>query len=318
MANTFVTPTMIAQRALATLYNDAVLAGLVNRDYDGDFTGKQGDTVNVRVPVVFTADAFDRTEGIVIQNATEERFPLVLSSLADVSFDVTSEEMLLDIDDFAARLIQPAMEAINQKVDGDLADELVAAARQTPVSGGDFVQQEAGGGIVTTNDDTEPLKALVAARVKLGRAKLPTLNRSAVISPEGAGAALSGTLIVQANQRGDTDGLVEAAIGRKFGFDTFESQVLGDNPEGSGRHAADGVAFHRDAIVLATRALEIPLGKQDANGHAVGAAVEQYKGMGLRVVYDYDVVHKQDVISIDFLYGTRAVRPYGAVQLTLL
>jgi hypothetical protein len=157
----------------------------------------------------------------------------------------------------------------------------------------------------------------VCAKVKLGRAKLPTMNRSSIISPEGAGAALSGDLIVQAQQRGDTDGLIEAAIGRKFGFDVFESQVLGDNDEGTGRHAADGVAFHRDAVALTTRALQIPLGKQDSDGNTVGASVAEYKGMGLRVVFDYSVTKKQDVVSIDFLYGVRAVRPQGAVLLDL-
>ncbi len=315
MANVFLTPLLVAQRALATLYNNAVIAALVYRDYDADFTGKQGDTVNVRVPVLFAASEFNRTAGIVIQNATEDRFPIQLNNIADVSFSVTSEELLLDIDDFSVRLLVPAMEAINQKVDGDLADALISAAYQVANPSGDYAAKQTGGGTVVSADPVEPLKCLVGARVKMGRAKLPTLNRAAVISPESAGEALSGDLIVQANQRGDTDGLVDAAIGRKFGFDTFESQVFGDNPHLHGRHIADGVAFHSDAIALATRALQIPLGKMDANGVSVGAAIAQYKGMGLRVVYDYDVNHKQDVVSIDFLYGLRAVRPQGAVEL---
>lgn len=316
MANTFIHPTVIAQRALATLYNNAVLANLVFRDYDGDFTGKIGDTVMVRVPVVFTANQFDRSSGITVQNATEDSFPVVLDKIVDVSFSVTSEEMALLIDDFDPRLIQPAMEAIAQGVDASIADELVVAAAQTAATGGDYPSRTAGGGTCVSADATEPLKALVCAKTKMGRAKLPTLNRYAVLSPEGTGAALSGDLIVQAQQRGDTDGLVEAGIGRKFGFDVFESQVLNDGG-GSGRHTADGVAFHRDAVALATRALEVPLGKQNANGQAVGAAVATYKSLGLRVVYDYDINKKQDVISIDFLYGVRAVRPQGAVILNL-
>lgn len=317
MANVFITPTVIAQRALATLYNDTVLAGLVYRDYDPDFTGKQGDTINVRVPVVFTAKKFDRTTGIEIQNATEDKFPVTLDQLADVSFDVTAEELLLDIDDFATRLVTPAMEAISQGVDADLADALYTASQQVADPGGDYPAKQTGGGTVPSPDSNEPLKVLVPARTKLGRSKLPTRNRFAVLSPEGAGAVLGGSLAVVANQRGDTDGLVEASIGRKFGFDTYESQVLGDAEGGHGRHEADGIAFHRDAIALATRSLPIPLGKQEANGDTVGAAVEQYKGMGLRVVYDYDVHKKQDVVSIDFLYGVRAVRPQGAVELYL-
>lgn len=315
MANTFITPSVIARNALATLYNDAVLAGLVHRDFDPDFTGKQGDTVNVRVPVVFQGNQFNRAAGIVIQNATEDSFPVVLSKIVDVSFNVTSEEMTLKIDDFREQLIQPATEAINQAVDADLADTLDAASQQVANPAGDYPAKQTGGGTVVSADSNEQIKVLVPARVKLGRSKLPTTNRSAVFSPEAAGAIMGGALIVQANTRGDTDGLVEAAIGRKYGFDSYESQVLGDNEAGTGRHSTDGLAFHRDAITLATRALEIPLGKQDNDGNPVGAAVEQYKGMGLRVVMDYDVNKKQDVVSIDFLYGTRAVRPQGAVRL---
>lgn len=327
MANVFITPLLIAQRALATLYNDAVLAALVYRDYDQDFTGKQGDTVNVRVPVVFNANVFDRTAGITVQDADEQSFPVVLDKLADVSFDVTSEEMLLDIDDFSGRLLQPAMEAINQLIDSEIADNLINASQQASGTTGDWVAKQAGGGTVTSADATEPLKCLVAARSKLGRNRIPTMNRAAVISPEAAGAALGGNLIVQANMRGDTDGLVEASIGRKFGFDVFESQVFGGkgasedgmpyDVAGGAAANANGVAFHRDAVALATRALEIPLGKRESDGTPVASAVAQYKGMGLRVVYDYDVTHKQDVVSVDFLFGVRAIRPYGAVELNL-
>jgi hypothetical protein len=314
---------MVAQRALAILYNETVLGALVYRDYDQDFAGQVGDTVNVRVPAVFTAEQFNRSAGITVQDAKEQSFPITLDNIIDVSFAVTSEQLLLDIDDFAVRLLAPAMEAVNQGVDAALADELITAANQAGVSGGDYPSTYAGGsnsangGVCTTNDTAEPLKALVCARVRLGRAKLPTLNRAAVISPEAAGQALSGDLIVQANTRGDTDGLIEASIGRKFGFDTYESQVLGDNKGGSGRHAADGVAFHQDAIALATRVMEVPLGKRDSAGDTVGVAIETYKSLGLRVVYDYDIHYKQDVVSIDFLYGCRAVRPQAAVELDL-
>ncbi len=41
MANRFITTHVIAARGLATLYNTIVLAGLVWRDFDADFRGKQ-------------------------------------------------------------------------------------------------------------------------------------------------------------------------------------------------------------------------------------------------------------------------------------
>src|SRR4051812_34529085 len=103
MAHTFISPTVIAQRALATLYNSTLLAGLVYRDYDAAFAGKVGDTVNVRKPATFEAKVFDRAVGIELQDARETSFPVVLDTILDVSFPVTSEELTLEIDDFAAR-----------------------------------------------------------------------------------------------------------------------------------------------------------------------------------------------------------------------
>ncbi|MFE0517319.1 P22 phage major capsid protein family protein, partial [Streptomyces sp. NPDC058964] len=71
MANTFLTPDLIATRALATLYDTTVMAQLVHRDYDSDFRGRVGDTVTVRKPAVFTAQEFNRSTGIQPQDAVE-------------------------------------------------------------------------------------------------------------------------------------------------------------------------------------------------------------------------------------------------------
>jgi len=302
MANTIITPTVIARRALATLYNNAVLAGLVYREYDQDFTGKQGDTVTVRTPAIFTANEFDRTVGIELQDVTEGSFDVTLDTLIDVSFPVTSEEMTLEIDRFDERLLAPAMEAINQDVDGRLAEALVDAA------------EGAGGGGTVTWDGSlgrTVFTGSAGARAKLGRSKLPNSERYAVLSPEGAGVLLSDELFLRADASGSTDGLREASIGRALGFDTYESQVFGFGPGDRGQ--ADGVAFHRSAVVLTTRTLERPDGVAPNQ-----VAVETYQGLGLRVVKDYDINKKQDVISVDFLCGVAAHedRVAGAVQLS--
>lgn len=302
----FLTMPQIANRALATLVNSSVLIALVNRDYDASFAGKQGDTVNVRVPLVFTATRFNRATGIVLQDPQEDTFPVVLDQIADVSFPVTSEDMTLVIDDFSERLLVPAMEGILEQVEGDVVEAVVDAANQTANPSGDYVEQQTGGGVVSGTD----ADVLIDARTRLGRNKMPTLNRYAVFSPEGEGKILKDPRMHEADKRGDTDGLIEAAIGRKFGFDSYESNYMGYGPGDRGQ--ADGVAFHRDAVTLATRTLEKPMGKVGAQ-----AAIANYKGLGLRVVYDYDITYKQTVVSVDFLYGVRTVRPQGAVELNL-
>lgn len=307
---TLLTMERVANRALATLVNNSVLIGLVSRDYDPSFAGKQGDTVNVRVPMTFTSTRFNRSTGIVLQDPDETSFPVVLDQIADVSFAVTAEDLTLTIDDFAGKLLQPAMQAIIEQVEGDLVEELADAANQTANPSGDYVEKQAGGGVVSTPDADHPAQVLIPARVKLNRAKMPTINRYAIFSPEAGGVVIGDPTMHEADKRGSTDGLIEAAIGRKFGFDSYESNYLG---YGAGdRGQTDGVAFHRDAITLATRTLDLPLGKVGAQ-----AAVSNYQGLGLRVVYDYDITYKQTVCSVDFLYGTRAIRPQGAVELQL-
>lgn len=299
MAHTLIKPTVIAGEALAVLYNTTVLAQLVHRDFDREFTGKQGDTVTIRTPTTFTANTFDRGSGISLQNATESSTSIALDTILDVSFAVTAEDLTLTIDNFRDRFIAPAMEGMVQAVDGVIAENLVDAA------------EGVGGGGTSTWSSSKASNVFVGetgARSKLTRAKAPTVNRYAVLSPEATGIALTEELIVAADKSGWTDALRQGAVGRLFGFDTYETQTLGYGPADAGQ--ADGVAFHRDAIALVTRTLQAPLG-------TVNVATENYKSLGLRVVQDYDITYKQDVVSIDFLYGIKKLRPEWAVQLSL-
>lgn len=117
MANTFLTPSIIAKAALATLYETCVMAQLVHRDYEQEFVSRVGDTISVRKPAVFQANEFNRAQGIQIQNASEGSVPITLNHFSDVSFAVTAEELTLEIEDFGTQLLNPAMEAISQKID---------------------------------------------------------------------------------------------------------------------------------------------------------------------------------------------------------
>jgi hypothetical protein len=367
-------PTVIARRALAMLYNTTLLAGLVYRDYDQEFAGKVGDTVNVRKPATFQAKEFDRATGIELQDPRETSFPVVLDTILDVSFPVTTEEMTLTIDNFAERLLNPAMEAIVQDIDSRLATELLIASAggatrpataaaatnvvtstQHRYSNGDKVELTAktgGTGLLTatgyfvrdatadtfklaatpqgaeidiTTDMTAgtirevgggtatgatPNAAFRKAREILSRNRIPTLGRSALLSPEATSDATGDEVFLHADKSGSTDALREANIGRVFGFDTYEAQGIG--PAETPPRDADGVAFHRDSVALVTRTLEKPMGVAPNQ-----VAIESYKGLGLRVVYAYDTDKKQDVVSVDFLLGVETVRPGGAVKLDI-
>ncbi|MFE0808208.1 P22 phage major capsid protein family protein [Streptomyces sp. NPDC058848] len=287
MANSFLTPDLIATRALATLYETTVMAQLVHRDFDADFRGKQGDTVTVRKPATFTAAEFDRTTGIQPQDAVEGSVDVKLNHFADVSFTVTTEQLNLEITDFGTQLLDPAMEAISQKIDRDL------------LSLRDDVTQTVGATAGRTLGDPE---ILIDAGTTLNKQNVPSTDRQAVIGPATNGEWLDSPVLKQVNTSGSTEALREAYLGRRlFGFDPYMTQNI-EEPE-------EGLAFHRSAFALVMRPLEVPPGAQDA-------VIMNYKGFSLRVVYSYDIKYKQTVVSVDCLYGTKTLDANRAVLLT--
>ena len=109
----------------------------------------------------------------------------------------------------------------------------------------------------------------------------------------------------EADKVGDNGtALREASLGRKFGFDTYMDQnVLKDEGE-----IIQSLAFHKNAFALVTRPLALPNG-------AAKAAIVNYDGFGLRVVYGYDITKKTDTISIDMLCGMKTLDASLAVKM---
>lgn len=293
MANALLTPDVIAQAALATLYETTVMAGLVHRDYEDVFAGAVGDTITIRKPATFVAMEYNRADGITVQDANESGIPMTLNHFADVSFAVTSEELTLKITDFSERLLSPAMEAIAQKIDRDLLALRTNVVQQVGTTSGALWSQP---------------ESLIDAGVKLTQKSVPASQRYAVVGPVMAGEWLKGDLLKRADARGSTEGLREASLGnRVFGFDPYETNNISVPTPGTGISTTEvGVAFHRTAFALAVRPLALPRG-------ASNAAIANYKGFGLRVIYGYDMDKKQDVVSIDCLYGTKTLDPNRAV-----
>lgn len=295
MANTFLTPDVIARAALATLYENTVAAQLVHRDYSTEFVAKVGDTITIRKPAVFEAEEFNPSTGINIQDATEGSVPVVLNHHADVSFEVTSKQMALEIEDFAEQLLNPAMEAISQKIDRD-----VLAFRN------DLTQEV---GQATGSEYTKP-ESLIDAGVLLDIANVPLTERRAIVGPRTKGHWLKNDILKRADQSGSTAGLRQANFGGDlFGFTGYMSQNIGQPAAvpGPGDPTTEvNVAFHRTAVALVTRQLELPRG-------AANASIQGYKGFGIRVVIDYDQKFKKDVVSLDVLYGVKTLDANRAV-----
>lgn len=301
MANTLVTPDVIARQALVSLEEQLVMQPLVYTDVTSDFAAARvGDTVNVRKPAVFESKKFDRATGIQIQDATESKIPVKLDQFDTVDFEVTSEDFMLSIDDLDERLISPAAFAIATGV-----DQQILSLRN------DITQEV---GTVVAGDPfrargwTHP-RVLIGAGGVLNAAKVPATERRAVIGVETQAAWLDTDDLQHVEKSGTTEALREAYLGRRLsGFDPYWTQ----NVQGPAVAPAPGqpttevgVAFHRTAFAFASAPMMLPPGAQ--------GAVQSREGLSIRVTWSYDINRKATVFSLDILYGVKTLDANRAV-----
>ena len=207
---TLITPLIVAREALIALENNMVMGNLVHRDYSREFQNV-GATVVVRKPASFTATAFTQgAAGAAAQTITEGSVAVILDKLWDVSFEVTSMELSLDIVDFSEQLLQPAMRAIAQAVDLDLCTRSATAiANYYPVTSTAVVA------------DVANLSAVLDIN------KAPMTDRRLVLHPATKAGFIPLDAFLNADKRGDGGkALRSAELGEVMGFNCYSDQNI--------------------------------------------------------------------------------------------
>lgn len=366
---TLLTPSIIAKEALMVLENELVFANLVHRDYSKEYQ-KVGSTVTIRIPTTFSSTAVSDT--VSVNTITESSVNVVLGSHLDITFEVTSQELSLDIVDFSQQTIQPAMRAHAQKIDELIAELYVDIPACGTVTG------------------TAVIADVLRARRALNDNKCPMQGRNFVVAPRTEAAFLGIESFLTAEKRGVTQAIRDANMGRVLGFDFYMDQNIqthsanetdyatsataawavdatagtidacatgGTHEKGAvfyctghtatnfyvltkaatatdatmvlawepglkeslvdngtvtwnasaASHLAN-LAFHKNAFALVTAPLAPPLG-------GAKAGVLNYKGLSCRVVYDYTMMTKKNLISIDMLCGVKTLDKSLATRL---
>jgi len=119
MANTILTPTAVTREALRILHQKLNFVGTITRDYDSSFAqsgARIGDTLKIRKPNQFTVRS---GANISTQDVTEQSVSLQISQQKGVDVQFSSVELTLDLDDFSARILDPAMSVLAANIEAD-------------------------------------------------------------------------------------------------------------------------------------------------------------------------------------------------------
>ena len=121
MGNVNLTIDMITNKSLAILENELVITSNVNKSYDNSYAvagAKIGNALRIRLPDRATVST---SASLAVEDVTEEQVTLTVSDRAQIALSYTTEDLTMDIDDFAERKIKPRMSQIAATIDYNVA-----------------------------------------------------------------------------------------------------------------------------------------------------------------------------------------------------
>lgn len=242
MANAFTNPSMVAAEALRHLENNCVMGKLVYRGYETEWKQRPrgwniGNTVTIKTPAYFrVTDGRDITGNIV--ELKEQSTTFVVNQWKNVAWNLTAEEMTLDLDKWSKRFLKPAMQALSNYIDVALLGLYTDVPNQVGIPG--------------TTPSNFYVFAQAAAR--LDEEACPMDNRYCVIDPQ-AQARLTDHLKGLFQQAIVTKSIEKGRIIDNFaGFKMFMSQNVNTHTNGDWATLTDvqkdGIASDRDATML--------------------------------------------------------------------
>ena len=239
MANAFLTANRIAREALPILSDNLVAPNLMYKDYSETYQ-KQGDTIQVKRPNIFTAEDFAPGASITIQDLNQFPVYVTLDQIADVSVEITAREMAMNFESFNDEILEPAVVAIAEKIN----TVGLALANDVPY----WV------GVAGTTPAT--LGPIADAMRTLDVNKVPQSLRRAIWDPYANAELLQLDTLVEQDKAGTNAALRMAAMGNVYQFGNYMSQGVQTHTAGAYSALADVTA----AITAANKAVDTATG----------------------------------------------------------
>lgn len=235
--NTELTISMITFEALRVLKNNLTFTRRINRQFDGKYGvegAKIGTTLNVRKPAQYTV----RTgQTLQIQDFVETSVPVTLDKQKGVDLAFSSQELLLDIDDFSRRILNPAIAALANQIDYDglqlysKVAQIVGTPGVTPATS--LIYLNAG---VSLDNSLTPMDG----------------RRSMVITPQMQATLVSALSTLFQSASAIAEQYVKGTMGTTAGFDFFMDQNCPTHTFGDlgGAPAVDGATANGASTVV--------------------------------------------------------------------
>lgn len=295
MANSFYTPTQVAQTAVAMAEQGAYLSGTINRNYENDLLGGGGKstTVNIKVPSALVArerGIDDVTTAVILDQLSETTIPLTLGTHVYSGVALSEGDLSLHLTSFAEQVLAKQVDAVVDDIE-DVVSGVINGA--LGLQTGEKVRPSVGSNLKAAWA-ADPVKFLIDVRRILIARGVPTTALNVTVGTNVYADLVSTGKLLDASQAASSAALREGAVGRVAGFTIVEStRVDPDNI----------VAYHRDAFTLATRAPLVP------SGVAFGA-FQASNGYSLRYIRDYDASVMKDRSIVSTFAGAAALPLY--------
>jgi hypothetical protein len=217
MANAILTPTAVTREALRILHQKLNFIGTITRDYDSSFAksgAKIGDTLKIRKPNQFTV----RTgANLSAQDVTEQSVSLQVSTQKGVDVQFSSNELTLSLDDFSARILEPAMSVLAANVEADAMSMYK-----------DVANSVWNGGSALT------LAKVLAGRKILQNALAPLNDRTANLNTQDTVDLVDGLKGLFQDSSQIAEQYREGMMGRTAGFNFMENTLWPSHTRGAG------------------------------------------------------------------------------------
>lgn len=283
--NVFQKGTKFAGNALALLQREIKLPALFVHKYSlPDFTGAEGDVINVRRPPILRArrKQWRGNDAIVVDAIVKSKIQVKLDTHPYSAVHLSSEEAALDEVSYTRDVQAPQVRAILE----DYEETVVAALQAANYVLGVVYNPAA------TDETGDPRKVAVEARKLFQTKNVPTSGRYWLVGANVSAAIAKHDKLQDVDTAGIPEALRDGVVGRLGGFTIIEVPALGED---------ESYFVHETAIAPAAVAPVVPQGAAKGGGVAAG------QGLAVTQVWDYDGDHLKDRSVVHAFTGATAI-----------